>query len=73
MALVILRLVTSDHLPAHLLLGSDAVQYASQAEAARSRREALARDQPLDRCRCCGFLTFIAILKEDRTPGGFAL
>jgi NAD(P)-dependent dehydrogenase (short-subunit alcohol dehydrogenase family) len=34
-ALVILRLAASDHLPAHLLLGSDAVQYASQAEASR--------------------------------------
>jgi NAD(P)-dependent dehydrogenase (short-subunit alcohol dehydrogenase family) len=34
-AQVILRLAASDHLPAHLLLGSDAVQYASQAEASR--------------------------------------
>jgi hypothetical protein len=34
-ALVILRLAASDHLPAHLLLGSDAAQYASQAEASR--------------------------------------
>ena len=34
-AQVILRLAASDHLPAHLLLGSDAVQYAAQAEASR--------------------------------------
>ncbi len=33
---VILRLAASDRLPAHLLLGSDAVQYAGQAEAARA-------------------------------------
>ena len=35
-AQIILRLAESDHLPAHLLLGSDAVQYAAQAEAART-------------------------------------
>jgi NAD(P)-dependent dehydrogenase (short-subunit alcohol dehydrogenase family) len=35
-AQVVLRLASSDHLPAHLLLGSDAVQYAGQAEAARA-------------------------------------
>jgi hypothetical protein len=35
-AQVILRLAASDSLPAHLLLGSDAVQYAGQAEAARA-------------------------------------
>jgi NAD(P)-dependent dehydrogenase (short-subunit alcohol dehydrogenase family) len=35
-AQVILRLASSDRLPAHLLLGSDAVQYAGQAEAARA-------------------------------------
>ena len=34
-AQVILRLAASDHLPAHLL-GSDAVQYANQAEGARA-------------------------------------
>lgn len=33
---VILRLANSDHLPAHLLLGSDAVKYAGEAEAARA-------------------------------------
>ena len=36
-AQVVLRLAASDFLPAHLLLGSDAVQYAQQAEAARAR------------------------------------
>src|SRR5215470_4528851 len=35
-AQVILRLVTSDRLPAHLLLGSDAVRYAGEAEASRA-------------------------------------
>jgi NAD(P)-dependent dehydrogenase (short-subunit alcohol dehydrogenase family) len=35
-AQVVLRLAASDHLPAHLLLGSDAVEYASQAEATRA-------------------------------------
>jgi NAD(P)-dependent dehydrogenase (short-subunit alcohol dehydrogenase family) len=35
-AQVVLRLASSDRLPAHLLLGSDAVQYAGQAEAARA-------------------------------------
>lgn len=35
-AQVILRLAASDHLPAHLLLGSDAVQFAGQASAARA-------------------------------------
>jgi hypothetical protein len=34
-AQVILRLASSDRLPAHLLIGSDAVQYASEAEANR--------------------------------------
>jgi NAD(P)-dependent dehydrogenase (short-subunit alcohol dehydrogenase family) len=35
-AQVILRLAQSDRLPAHLLLGSDAVRYAGEAEAARA-------------------------------------
>jgi len=35
-AQVVLRLAESGHLPAHLLLGSDAVRYASEAEAVRS-------------------------------------
>jgi NAD(P)-dependent dehydrogenase (short-subunit alcohol dehydrogenase family) len=35
-AQVILRLAVSDRLPAHLLLGSDAVQFAGQAEATRA-------------------------------------
>jgi NAD(P)-dependent dehydrogenase (short-subunit alcohol dehydrogenase family) len=35
-AQVVLRLAASDTLPAHLLLGSDAVQYAGQAEASRA-------------------------------------
>jgi NAD(P)-dependent dehydrogenase (short-subunit alcohol dehydrogenase family) len=35
-AQVVLRLAASDHLPAHLLLGSDAVQHAGQAEATRA-------------------------------------
>jgi hypothetical protein len=35
-AQIILRLADSDHLPAHLLLGTDAIKYAAQAEAARA-------------------------------------
>jgi NAD(P)-dependent dehydrogenase (short-subunit alcohol dehydrogenase family) len=35
-AQVILRLAASDRLPAHLLIGSDAVKYAGEAEAARA-------------------------------------
>ena len=35
-AQVILRLAASDRLPAHLLLGSDAIHFAGQAEAARA-------------------------------------
>jgi NAD(P)-dependent dehydrogenase (short-subunit alcohol dehydrogenase family) len=35
-AQVVLRLASSDALPAHLLLGSDALQYAGRAEAARA-------------------------------------
>ena len=35
-AQVILRLAASDRLPAHLLIGSDAVRYAREAEAARA-------------------------------------
>jgi NAD(P)-dependent dehydrogenase (short-subunit alcohol dehydrogenase family) len=35
-AQVVLRLAASDRLPAHLLLGSDAVQHAGQAEATRA-------------------------------------
>lgn len=35
-AQVVLRLAASDRLPAHLLLGSDAVQYAGEAEATRA-------------------------------------
>jgi NAD(P)-dependent dehydrogenase (short-subunit alcohol dehydrogenase family) len=36
LAQVVLRLAASDRLPAHLLLGSDAIQYAGQAEATRA-------------------------------------
>src|SRR5579862_1850607 len=35
-AQLILRLVASEHLPAHLLIGSDAVKYAGEAEATRA-------------------------------------
>ena len=35
-AQVVLRLPASDQLPAHLLLGDDAVHYADQAEASRA-------------------------------------
>ena len=36
-AQVVLRLAASDNLPAHLLLGSDAVQFASEADASRAK------------------------------------
>jgi NAD(P)-dependent dehydrogenase (short-subunit alcohol dehydrogenase family) len=36
-AQVVLRLATSDRLPAHLLLGSDAVQFAREADATRAK------------------------------------
>jgi NAD(P)-dependent dehydrogenase (short-subunit alcohol dehydrogenase family) len=36
-AQVVLRLAASDSLPAHLLLGSDAVQFASEADATRAK------------------------------------
>ncbi|PYV74230.1 MAG: hypothetical protein DMG96_20790 [Acidobacteria bacterium] len=36
-AQVILRLASSEHLPFHLLLGSDAVRNAQEAEATRNR------------------------------------
>jgi len=35
-AQVVVHLAASDHLPAHLLLGSDAIRYASEAEARRA-------------------------------------
>jgi NAD(P)-dependent dehydrogenase (short-subunit alcohol dehydrogenase family) len=43
-AQLILRLAASDRLPAHLLLGSDAVRYAGEAEAARAAEAARWRD-----------------------------
>jgi NAD(P)-dependent dehydrogenase (short-subunit alcohol dehydrogenase family) len=43
-AQVILRLAVADRLPAHLLLGSDAVQFAERAEAARASEAARCRD-----------------------------
>jgi NAD(P)-dependent dehydrogenase (short-subunit alcohol dehydrogenase family) len=41
---VVLRLAASDRLPAHLLLGSDAVQYAGAAEATRAAHAECWRD-----------------------------
>src|SRR5271154_5828743 len=43
-AQLILKLAASDRLPAHLLLGSDAVRYAAEAEAARSAEAARWRE-----------------------------
>jgi len=43
-AQLILRLADSEHLPAHLLLGSDAVEYAGQAEATRAQEAERWRD-----------------------------
>jgi len=36
LAQVVIRLAASDTLPTHLLIGSDAVQYAAQADATRA-------------------------------------
>jgi len=43
-AQLILRLAASEQLPAHLLLGSDAVQFAGQAEATRAQEADRWRD-----------------------------
>jgi hypothetical protein len=43
-AQLILRLAASEQLPAHLLLGSDAVQFAGQAEATRAQEAERWRD-----------------------------
>jgi len=43
-AQLILRLAASEQLPAHLLLGSDAVQFAAQAEATRAQEAERWRD-----------------------------
>lgn len=44
-AQVILRLAASDRLPAHLLIGSDAVRYAGEAQAARAADADLWREK----------------------------
>lgn len=46
-AQLILRLATSDKLPAHLLLGSDAAKYSEQAEATRAAEAAQWREASL--------------------------
>jgi len=43
-AQLVLRLADSEHLPAHLLIGSDAVQYGGQAEASRAEEAARWRE-----------------------------
>jgi hypothetical protein len=43
-AQLVLRLADSERLPAHLLIGSDAVQYAGQAEATRAQEAERWRD-----------------------------
>jgi hypothetical protein len=48
-AQLILRLVGRDQLPAHLLIGSDAVEFAGQAEATRAAEAARWREVT-DRC-----------------------
>jgi NAD(P)-dependent dehydrogenase (short-subunit alcohol dehydrogenase family) len=60
-AQVVLRLAASDRLPAHLLLGSDAIQHAGQAEATRAAdaecwRNLAYRPTPMVRGPClhCG-------------------
>ena len=46
-AQLILRLAERERLPAHLLLGSDAVEYAGQAEATRTADAQLWREASL--------------------------
>jgi hypothetical protein len=46
-AQLILRLAASERVPAHLLLGSDAVEYAGQAEATRAADAELWREASL--------------------------
>jgi len=46
-AQVVLRLASSDHLPAHLLIGSDAVRFAAEAEKTRAAEGARWRDVSL--------------------------
>jgi hypothetical protein len=46
-AQLILRLAESERLPAHLLLGSDAVEYAGQAEVTRAADAQLWREASL--------------------------
>ncbi len=46
-AQVVLRLPSSDHLPAHLLIGSDAVRFAAEAEKTRAAEGAQWRDVSL--------------------------
>jgi hypothetical protein len=48
-AQVILRLATEEQLPAHLLPGSDAVQYAQSAEVKREADGAMLACQPMQR------------------------
>jgi NAD(P)-dependent dehydrogenase (short-subunit alcohol dehydrogenase family) len=43
-AQLVLRLAAGEHLPAHLLIGSDAVQYAGQAETTRAQEAERWRD-----------------------------
>ena len=43
-AQLVLRLAAAEHLPAHLLIGSDAVQYAGQAETTRAQEAERWRD-----------------------------
>ena len=60
-AQVILRLAASEHLPAHLLMGSDAVQYAGRPRQPCRRGGALAGHQRLDRRQRAGGFTRVAI------------
>src|SRR5258705_9155133 len=46
-AQVVLRLASSDRLPAHLLIGSDAVRFAAEAETTRAAEGAQWRDVSL--------------------------
>src|SRR5262245_45062068 len=73
-AQVILRLAASDRLPAHLLLGSDAIQYADQAQATRADDEQRWREISVSTDFCVSSVSIpmrmIAVLAYAQRPSG---
>src|SRR5258707_9472432 len=70
-AQVVLRLASSDRLPAHLLIGSDAVRFAAEAEETRAAEDAQWRDGSLatDMASATGLpaMRFLGLLPRDNT------